>query len=93
MVCRHCRTEIAEKALICFKCGTATTEALHRGPVQPPRSFSPSSVASLLVLDAIALTGLYLGLTATSSSTRVLGWSLFVVGAVLVVIRVVARRR
>ena len=26
MRCRHCGTEIAEKALICYRCGTATTE-------------------------------------------------------------------
>jgi len=24
MVCRKCGTEIAEKAIICYKCGTAT---------------------------------------------------------------------
>src|SRR5258708_3363152 len=27
MLCRQCGTEIAEKALICYRCGTATTEA------------------------------------------------------------------
>ena len=26
MVCRQCGTEIADKALICYRCGTATTE-------------------------------------------------------------------
>ncbi len=26
MVCRQCGIEIAEKALICYKCGTATQE-------------------------------------------------------------------
>ena len=27
MQCRNCGTEIADKALICYRCGTATTEA------------------------------------------------------------------
>ena len=27
MQCRSCGAEIADKALICYKCGTATTEA------------------------------------------------------------------
>ena len=30
MKCRECGTEIAEKALICFRCGTAVTEAVTK---------------------------------------------------------------
>jgi hypothetical protein len=30
MQCRTCGTEIADKALICYKCGTATTEAKYQ---------------------------------------------------------------
>jgi hypothetical protein len=26
MICKYCQTEIAEKALICYRCGRATTE-------------------------------------------------------------------
>jgi hypothetical protein len=26
MICKHCQTEIADKALICFRCGRSTTE-------------------------------------------------------------------
>ena len=37
MKCRHCGTEIADKALICYKCGTATTEAKHKPYVAPKR--------------------------------------------------------
>ena len=32
MQCRQCGTEIADKALICFRCGTATTEAKFKPP-------------------------------------------------------------
>jgi hypothetical protein len=32
MTCRSCGTEIAANALICYKCGTATTEP----KIQPP---------------------------------------------------------
>jgi hypothetical protein len=32
MRCRHCGTEIADRALICFRCGTATTEAKYKAP-------------------------------------------------------------
>jgi uncharacterized membrane protein YvbJ len=30
MKCRQCGTEIADKALICFRCGTAVAEAIHK---------------------------------------------------------------
>ena len=30
MQCRNCGTEIADKALICYRCGTATTEARYQ---------------------------------------------------------------
>jgi hypothetical protein len=32
MKCRACGTEIAANALICYKCGTATTEARIKPP-------------------------------------------------------------
>lgn len=35
MVCKACGAEIAEKALICYKCGTATFEAVRK-PAQLP---------------------------------------------------------
>ena len=31
MTCRKCGTEIAAKAIICYKCGTATVEAAGGG--------------------------------------------------------------
>ena len=38
MQCRNCGTEIADKALICYRCGTATTEAKFKpAPLKPRR--------------------------------------------------------
>jgi hypothetical protein len=34
MICRHCGTEIADKALICFRCGQATAEPRVKPPVE-----------------------------------------------------------
>ena len=36
MQCANCQTEIADNALICFRCGAATTERL-REPAAPRR--------------------------------------------------------
>jgi hypothetical protein len=37
MKCRQCGTEIADKALICFRCGTAVQEAVHKPYVATKR--------------------------------------------------------
>ena len=37
MKCRSCGTEIAANALICYKCGAATTEPRIQPPAARPR--------------------------------------------------------
>ena len=62
MKCRNCGAEIAEKALICYRCGTATTEAKYQ-PAPLPRKGASSSRALIWVVLAIviaALVGFYL---------------------------------
>ena len=38
MKCRNCGAEIADKALICYRCGTATTEAKYKPAAVPSRT-------------------------------------------------------
>lgn len=54
MQCRNCGTEIAEKALICYRCGTPTTEAKYK-PYEPGarRTSSAFIVAGVLTLVAL----------------------------------------
>jgi uncharacterized membrane protein YvbJ len=59
MQCRNCGTEIAEKALICYRCGTATTEAKYK-PYEPAArrastAFVFAALVALLVLLAFFL--------------------------------------
>ena len=56
MICRYCGTEIADKALICYRCGNATTEPRIKPPAEGPlferprRSRLPVVIAVLIVL-------------------------------------------
>jgi uncharacterized membrane protein YvbJ len=56
MVCKYCGTEIADKALICYRCGNATTEPRIKPPAEGPlferprRSRIPVVIAVLIVL-------------------------------------------
>jgi uncharacterized membrane protein YvbJ len=60
MRCRNCGTEIADKALICYRCGTATTDAKYQ-PYEPPARdrrlllLVVAAVVVLLVLVALFL--------------------------------------
>ena len=61
MICKYCGTEIADKALICYKCGNATTEPRIKPPAEGPlfdrprRSPVPVIIVVLIVLALILL--------------------------------------
>ena len=50
MQCRHCGTEIAEKAIICYRCGAATTD-----PVRQPASIGRRGRSGPSLLSGIAI--------------------------------------
>jgi len=56
MQCRRCGTEIADKAIVCYRCGAATTDPVRRpAPLRPRRSSVPPLIATVfLVLCALA---------------------------------------
>ena len=60
MQCRNCGAQIADKALICYRCGTATTEAKYK-PVElrSKKSRMPLVAVLVVVLIAIALLAIY----------------------------------
>ena len=62
MQCRNCGTEIADKALICYRCGTATTEAKYQPVPLPPKGASSSRtlMVTVLVIAVLVLLALYL---------------------------------
>jgi uncharacterized membrane protein YvbJ len=61
MQCRNCGAEIAEKALICYRCGTATTEAKYKpAAVGRKRSRTPLVVIVLLVIAVVLVLAWYL---------------------------------
>ena len=62
MQCRNCGTEIADKALICYRCGEATTDPRVKPPAEgslfdkPRRRRSPVTIViTILILVLLAL--------------------------------------
>jgi uncharacterized membrane protein YvbJ len=69
MQCRSCGAEIADKALICYRCGRATTEAKYK-PAPLRRQTSRSRIGVLiLVVAVLLLLALYL-LSRSASEKR-----------------------
>ena len=58
MICRNCGTEIADKAIVCYRCGTATTD-----PVRRPAAVRPGGgrLVPVVGLVLLVLLGLFLG--------------------------------
>ena len=59
MICRNCGTEIADKAIVCYRCGTATTD-----PVRKPAAVGSRRGGGLMPLVGLVLMvllGLFLG--------------------------------
>jgi hypothetical protein len=58
MICRQCGTEIADKALICYRCGAATSEARLQ-PASPGRSARASKVVPAVLLVLLVVLASY----------------------------------
>jgi uncharacterized membrane protein YvbJ len=92
MRCRQCGTEIADNALICYRCGTATSEAKFK-PAAPKRA-APRTVLIVVAIAImlIALTTAFVEFTRGAQTGTVSGVA--VAAALLIVgLRAVARRR
>jgi protein-S-isoprenylcysteine O-methyltransferase Ste14 len=90
MVCSNCGTEIADKALICYRCGQATFEA-RRAPAAPPaRGRQLILVVAMIVL---ILSALFLGQVQTNTVPEWVRYTVIVLAIVVLAYRLLLRRR
>jgi hypothetical protein len=93
MQCRSCGTEIADKAIVCFRCGAATTDPVRKAvPVKPRRS----PLVPALAIIVLVLLALYMGQasrTAANPELPQLAAGLALGAALVVLILRVMRRR
>jgi hypothetical protein len=90
MKCRNCGTEIADKALICYRCGEATTTPRIQPPPPPAERGPIPVVVAMLVIVAAAVFGLPL---LEPGTPRLAGWAAVVVATALSVWTLRPRRR
>ena len=92
MLCRQCGTEIAEKAIVCYRCGTATSEPKFK-PAAEPRRSSSSFLASLIALALLVALALYMGRLPAGGMPRSASWAAVAAALVILLLRAVARWR
>jgi hypothetical protein len=88
MICKHCGTEIADKALICYRCGNATTEPRVQPPARTPRK---SPLPALLALVALAIGALFMGQAVEGDTPRIVGYVVAALALVAIVWRFLRR--
>lgn len=92
MNCRKCGREIADKAIICYRCGTATTEAKFKAPAARKSRSSTGLLVNILAIVLLALCALYMARAATVGAPDGLRWVILVLAVVVVAFRLRARR-
>ena len=90
MLCRQCGTEIADKALICYRCGAATSDPVVKPPARRRAQPRGPVILALIVLVAAALV---MGQTVSPGVPREAGYAIVALGVVALAWQLVARYR
>jgi hypothetical protein len=94
MICRNCGTEIADKAIVCFRCGAGTADPVRRPATVRPRQ---GRLLPLVALVLLALLGLFLGQAGQTVLPQGRGFELGAgvaigIAIILLVVRISRRR-
>ena len=93
MQCRKCGTEIADKAIICYKCGEATTDPVHQPPGTAPQRSRVSFIVTFVALLILAGVAVVLARSSTNGTPPAVTYVVAGAAIVIVALRAYARRR
>jgi hypothetical protein len=93
MLCRHCGTEIADRAIVCFRCGAGTTDPVRRPAKVAPRRRPLVPLVTMVILLVAALSLAQASRTAADPETFQLAAGLAGGAAAAVLLVLVLRRR
>jgi hypothetical protein len=93
MNCRQCGTEIADKALICYKCGAATTNPVFQPAGSAPPRSRVSFIVTFAALVLLAAVAVVLARSSPNGTPPAVTYIVAGVAIVIVALRAYARRR
>jgi hypothetical protein len=99
MQCRSCGTEIADKAIVCYRCGAATTDPVRQPPPMESKWGPPATsrrrgprMPELTSLILLLILALYLGFGGVGEIPPRVAYGIAAVAAALLVWRISRRR-
>jgi uncharacterized membrane protein YvbJ len=93
MQCRQCGTEIADKAIVCYRCGAATTDPVRKAvPARPRRSLLSSVLAAVVLLLAALYMGQASRTAANPEQWQTIAGVLAAVAVFILLVRIIRRR-
>ena len=93
MQCRSCGATIADKALICYKCGTATTEAKYQPAPLPAGKARSGLVPTVIAIALLAAAALYVERASATGSDHWVTYVAVAAAVIIIGLRAYARRR
>jgi len=93
MQCRSCGAEIADKALICYKCGTAATEAKYQPARIPSASSRSGLVPTVIALAILVAAAFYVERVANAGASQWVPYVAIAAAVIIIGVRAYARRR
>jgi peptidoglycan/LPS O-acetylase OafA/YrhL len=93
MQCRKCGTDIADNALICYRCGEATSEPKFHPASRRPSSSKVGFILTFVMLLLLVAVTVFLGRSSPSGTPQWFTWVIAGVAVVIVALRAYARRR
>jgi hypothetical protein len=90
MQCAHCGTDIADKAIVCYRCGAATAVPVAQPRAGHGRRLAVPMIAALAIL---VIGALYMAMAARGNTPPLLNWGMLGLAAVIVVWRFWTSRR
>jgi hypothetical protein len=92
MQCRSCGATIADKALICYKCGTATTEAKYQPAPLPAGRSRSGLVPTVIALAVLLAAALYIERVSSADTSQWITYVAVAAAVIIIGIRAYARR-
>ncbi len=75
MLCRSCGTDIADKAIVCYRCGAPTAGKAGRPAASVPASRRARAVLAFVIVAALIAAGVLLLPLTPRGAPRILGYA------------------
>ena len=92
MLCKHCGTEIADKAIVCYRCGASTTDPVR----QPAKVRRRSRLLGFVTVVLLLLLAVFMGQASRTAANpdqyQTIAGVLVAAAILVLIIRIVRRR-